>query len=65
MNRVTLTHYQNNKVVGFISEDKAKSFHGMEFLAAVWGNTGGSRFAKYVLSKYLFAAKIAGKSWTI
>lgn len=22
MNRVTLTHYQNNKVVGFISEDK-------------------------------------------
>lgn len=24
MNRVTLTHYQNNKVVGFISEDKEK-----------------------------------------
>lgn len=24
MNRVTLTHYQNNKVFGFISEDKEK-----------------------------------------
>lgn len=24
MNRVALTHYQNNKVVGFISEDKEK-----------------------------------------
>lgn len=29
------------------------------------GNTRGGRFAKYVLSKYLFAAKIAGKSWAI
>lgn len=36
-----------------------------EFLAAVWETRGGGRFAKYVLSKYLFAAKIAGKSWAI
>lgn len=31
----------------------------------LYGKHGGGRFAKYVLSKYLFAAKIAGKSWTI
>lgn len=42
----------------------AKSFHGMSSPAAVWETRGG-RFAKYVLSKYLFAAKIAGKSWAI
>jgi hypothetical protein len=35
-----------------------------EFLAAVWETRGGS-FAKYVLSKYLFAEKIAAQSRTI
>lgn len=42
----------------------AKSFHGMSSWR-LYGKHGGGRFAKYVLSKYLFAAKIAGKSWTI
>ncbi|VEB87753.1 putative transcriptional regulatory protein [Klebsiella quasipneumoniae] len=46
-------------------QNKGKVISRDEFLGVRMGNTGRSGITEYVLSKYLFAEKIAGQSWAV